>query len=198
MPLLSSSKTAGTGADESSSGTITWADPGNVTALDGAYATATMPTTATTHYLDCDNFSFSLPADATVVGIVVSIAKFCNIATVQDTACVLLKAGTPSGDSKPSPSIWETTLTYEYYGGETDLWGTTWTYANINHADFGVRFQCSSANVVTEVAKVDVVNIAVYYTTPDTADIEPHHMILTNQCMQVTVRARARMVPYQT
>lgn len=66
----------GTGADDASVGTITWSNPGNITASDNTYATnLTGCITSVSHYLKATNFGFSVPAGATITGITVEIER---------------------------------------------------------------------------------------------------------------------------
>jgi hypothetical protein len=58
------------------------------------------------------------------------------------------------------PNAWPDQDTYEVYGGPTDLWGTTWTLADINATNFGVAFKADADN---SIGSVDQVRITVYY-----------------------------------
>ena len=48
------------------------------------------------------------------------------------------------------------------YGSTSDLWGTTWTAADINNSDFGVALAANSTNA--RIAYVDYMQITVTYT----------------------------------
>ncbi len=88
-----------------------------------------------------------------------------SISALQDLTVQLLKAGSPVGSNKASSSGWSTSKTTVNYGSTSDLWGTTWTAADLNASNFGLRF--AAKNVVTGVAAVtaslDYVSITVTY-----------------------------------
>ncbi|MBK6281838.1 MAG: hypothetical protein IPF54_03470 [Draconibacterium sp.] len=74
-----------------------------------------------------------------------------------------MKAGVPVGDNKANTTTdWPTSETAFPYGGTSDLWGTTWTPAEINAINFGVSLVANSNNNRT--AYVDYISIAVTYT----------------------------------
>lgn len=77
-----------------------------------------------------------------------------------DQSVRLLKAGVITGnDYAQSTSAWTTTDTYTTYGGAADLWGTTWSEAEINASNFGAVF---SASVQNGIARVDHLRITIY------------------------------------
>ncbi len=95
-----------------------------------------------TNCLNSTNFGFTIPAAATITGIIVDIEKRSDFGSnVQDNQLYLIKAGIPIGTNHATLwTSWPWTDTYETYGGCTDLWGTTWTPAEVNAANFGVIF----------------------------------------------------------
>ena len=108
------------------------------------------------------DFGFDLPDN---VGEIVGIRVEPRIA---DQGCQgsvqLLKDGTPVGDSVTLPSYFANScdLTqYFFLGGNENLWNTTWTAADVEDADFGVRID--SAGCTAPIA-VDTVRIAVHFT----------------------------------
>jgi Secretion system C-terminal sorting domain len=56
-------------------------------------------------------------------------------------------------------SPWPTTDSYVAYGGTTDLWGTTWSFSNINNPNFGAAI---SARILNGIVQVDNIRITVY------------------------------------
>lgn len=87
-----------------------------------------------TGYLYAGGFDFTdIPLDAVIVGIKLEIEKQetnagCNI---NDTDISLLVDGARKGIGRPEWSEWPTSKAYSVYGGLTDLWGTTWTGADM-------------------------------------------------------------------
>jgi Tfp pilus assembly protein PilX len=88
-----------------------------------------------------------------------------TISALQDVTVQLLKAGSPVGSNYFSGTAWSTSKTTVGYGSSADLWGTTWTPADLNASTFGVRF--AAKNVVTGVAAVtaslDYISVTVTY-----------------------------------
>jgi hypothetical protein len=71
-------------------------------------------------------------------------------------------------DGSGSPYDWTTQDTVSTYGAANDLWGTTWTAADINDPSFGVSVsaQHDTSGLATD-ARIDNITITVSYT-PDT------------------------------
>ena len=77
---------------------------------------------------------------------------------------MLLKAGSPVGtDHAATATNWGTTDATVTYGTSTDLWGTTWTPAQINASNFGLRFRARNVNGSSRTANADYVEIQVYW-----------------------------------
>ena len=93
-----------------------------------------------------------------------------SVGALQDNTVQLLKNGSATGSNKASATTWPNTgtLSTVTYGSSTDLWGTTWTAADVNDVDFGLRFVAKNVAAATSTASVDSITITVYYTpTPD-------------------------------
>ncbi len=159
---------AGAGASVTGVGTITWNNPQNITADDTSYATATLRYYAASRYLEGTNYGFAIPADATINGIVVTIGRFENARgwgqDVRDDVVRLIKGGIITGTNKAvTRQEWPTgSPVAATYGSTSDLWGTTWTPADINDSNFGVALSAISSNYRT--AAVDYMQISVTYT----------------------------------
>lgn len=136
-----------------------WSNPGNAAASDNAYATAS---SNGTQYLKATGFGFSIPTGATIDGIVVEWERKTSSSGVTDKAVRIVKAGAVGSTDKSAAGDWPTTDTFKSYGGSTDLWGETWTAADINSANFGAAIATQSTLVRTN--SVDSVRITVYYT----------------------------------
>jgi len=57
---------------------------------------------------------------------------------VYDDKVRIIKGGVVGSTDRASGSAWPGTLTYSTYGSSSDLWGETWTVADINSSSFGV------------------------------------------------------------
>ena len=96
-------------ADSDVVGTIAWANPDYAKSSDYLYATNQLENTGNQPVIDVE----------------VKIVK---------------ADGSIGTTNKADTNVWIVTdaQTYQPYGDNTDLWGETWTAANINDADFGV------------------------------------------------------------
>jgi Tfp pilus assembly protein PilX len=82
---------------------------------------------------------------------------------LQDITVQLLKAAAPVGSNYASASTWGTSSSFAPYGGPADLWGTTWTPAQVNATNFGLRFAAKNVAAASSTASVDYVSITVTY-----------------------------------
>jgi hypothetical protein len=162
----------GTTADDNAVGTVAWSNTGNVTASDDTYATAALSNTNTTsHYLKLTNFGFTIPATATITGVLLQIERSVDATTIsiQDNIVKLVKGGTVVGSNKSTAEDWTTTDIDVAYGGQDDLWGTTLTYADVNASNFGVVISAKrTAGTGTSTAQIDYAVLTVYYVTTGT------------------------------
>lgn len=79
-----------------------------------------------------------------------TVADSFGGATVVDSVVSIVKAdGTIGTTNKASATAWDTTDTIATYGSSTDLWGETWSPANINDADFGAVLSATVGGAVT-------------------------------------------------
>jgi len=130
----------GTGASDASVGVTAWTNPGNISADDGVYATCT---SNSPQYLKATNFGFSIPDGATIDGIEVKIQLFRTgprVHTVSNVRMVKADGSISTTNRASDNTVINTTETENTYGGDSILWGETWTAADINDADFGVVF----------------------------------------------------------
>ncbi len=117
-----------------------WTNSTNVFSNNGVYATTSIAGLATSPALDASTFGMGVPSSAFIRGISARIDRSSSVAsTIKDADVYLLKGGAPSGSDKASSSYWPTSAAYQTYGTGSDLWGTTWTAANVNASNFGLR-----------------------------------------------------------
>jgi Secretion system C-terminal sorting domain len=91
---------------------------------------------------------------------VVAIAFSLRRARQMDYSVRLKKSSGLVGTDKAIVNTeWPTSDTYSSYGGAGDLWGTTWTYHEVNNANFGGAF---SAIVQNGTATVDHMRISLF------------------------------------
>ncbi|KKL92508.1 hypothetical protein LCGC14_1884020, partial [marine sediment metagenome] len=70
------------------------------------------------------------------------------------------------GDNKATATPWVVgdTDTYIVYGALDNLWGTSWSYSDINNNGFGVELFVNYTGSFDVDARIDHINITVYYT----------------------------------
>jgi hypothetical protein len=170
--MTSNSSTDVTRSAGSGSG---WTNSGYIVSSNGQRATASLPGNGVSANLNATNFGFSIPANATITGIRAYIEKSTNVddddSRVDDDDVYLLKAGSPVGNDEASGTDWDDSDEVFTYGGSSDLWGTSWTPAEINAANFGLRLRADSDTSSSRTVYVDHVEIRVYYSLPPDTSI---------------------------
>jgi len=160
---------------------VAWTNPGNIVSDNNSSATLAQvggffsTTTSTSEALIASNFGFAIPANATILSIQATIGRSTtqNIAgNTKDVSVMLVKGGTSTGTNKAATTTnWPTSETAANYGSTTvdPLWGTSWTAADINAANFGISLvTIQQANTVTNTLSVDYMRITVNYLVPAT------------------------------
>ena len=146
-------------------GTIAWTNPGNALASDNVYATAAnVIRNTTTNYLECTGYGFSIPAGATISGITVYVERKTSGGTIRDAAMRVVKAGVIGTTDLSTTTNYATTDVVEAHGSSANLWGTTWTPADINAANFGAAFAAkntSTTSTTNRTVSVDQIWITV-------------------------------------
>jgi hypothetical protein len=157
-------KSPGTMADDSSVGAIAWGNVDNAKLSDNNMAGATLGAFDISHYLKATNFSMGVPAGATINGIEVTIECYSQQYVV-DNSVKIVKGGSISGDEKSLGATWPNPENTVTFGGATNLWGLSWSVAEINSSDFGFVISAyRNAPFASETAQVDHIQIKVYYT----------------------------------
>jgi hypothetical protein len=170
-----------------------WTTITNATASDNAYALSTSMATAGdyTDRLVATNFGFAVPAGNTIIGITATVEKsFTGGNNVSDREVMLVKGGvTQTGTNKALGTNWPTTDAVATYGGSVDLWGNTWTLADVNAANFGIAVaaQRVSATGAPQTARIDHITITVSYTTTLPVDIKDFSARRNIQTQSVTI-----------
>jgi MSHA biogenesis protein MshQ len=153
--------------DDSSIGTKTWSTLTGPVTSDNAYATATVTDGQTTHYLKCTGYGFAIPSNAVIEGITVGVERFANNTNLQDAAVRIVKGGGIGTTDRSNAGLYPTAdpNTYDDHGGVNDLWGETWTPADINSANFGVAIASRKSSTAgnNRTISIDHINISVAY-----------------------------------
>lgn len=174
-PTVAESVDAATGTGWKSNtltNALTISETPTVLSADLTSALAASPASAhISKYLKLTGFEFSIPTDATIVGIEVSVTRRGNSLSadfIKDNS-IILTGGTGNSADKAFAIPWSASAsvyTTQTYGNATDMWATTWTPSQINNVAFGLEI--SVQNIDTESAHgahVDGATITVYYTT---------------------------------
>ncbi len=146
--------------DDASFGGAGWFPAANAIASDNMYA-QTAPGGSPTHYLKATNFGFVIPSPAIVLGIEVLVERHSAVGTIFDSRARIVKGGVVGTAERALGPVWPLTDATVTYGTPADLWGTTWTPADINNPGFGFALSVDD-NVDT--AAVDHISIQVTYS----------------------------------
>jgi hypothetical protein len=150
--ILSLLRYPGGVVNDNSIGSQPWSTPGAATTSDGKAATISAMTGGASYYLKATNFGFNLPASATVQGIyVVWERKALSGGGLADNAIRIVKDSVVQTADRSLPGTWlRDGYVRVLYGGATDLWGTTWSAADVNSSGFGtalsVRYGTMAGN----------------------------------------------------
>jgi cysteine-rich repeat protein len=149
----------GTVVSDNSLAGAAWSDPGNAAASDDLYAGSNPPT----EYLKATNFAFTVPPTAVILGISASVERTSAGGTVFDASVRIVKGGLVTGTDhlNPPSSLWPDTDAIANYGGPADLWGASWTAADINAAGFGIAI---AGTDTFDGAFVDHITLTVTYS----------------------------------
>lgn len=152
---------AATIVDDASIGSTPWNAPSQAATSDDVYANVN-PGTGASHYLKAIGFGFSLDPTAIVLGIQVDVEKKAVGGTALDNGVLIVKGNVISGADHSDVNPWPAVDTDIVYGGASDLWGETWTPAEINAAGFGVAISMHDS-ISGVLAQVDAITITVFY-----------------------------------
>lgn len=121
-------------------------------------------------FLYLSNFKLEIPEFGVVLGISLKIKKYAPSGEISDSFIGLVwnnngvKEIVPT--NKKLDGNWTTSsvfFPYEY-GGNTDTWGKTWTYSEVNNEDFGVVIEVLGDPLLNSVGLIDYAEISVFYT----------------------------------
>jgi len=124
--------------------------------------------TQISNYLVASGMNFAIPPQSIINGIQVSVTRKEGTSLyggIKDRSIKIVKNGAITGTEHSAGAIWSTTPTTATFGSSTDLWGTTWTPADINAATFGAAIAVTeiSSRGANETAYVDHITITVHY-----------------------------------
>lgn len=145
-----------------------WYTPSNITAEANyayCYLAPNGEDNERSDWLRGYNFGFSIPTNATIVGIQVQISARATAASMVSLEEVYLGI---NGDKELSTSKNTTYLTTSQatytLGGSTDMWGTAISPSQINNSDFGVIMAADNDDTSYRYCYVYWVKVTVFYT----------------------------------
>lgn len=116
-------------------GTVLWVNDANIKASDGVFATC-VPGAAVTDDLRGGTFGFTIAGTDTINGIMLEVSAKDATNGVASFNTVVLEGGGSASANRATATTLTTTNTVFTFGSAADLWGTTWTPAQINAAGF--------------------------------------------------------------
>ena len=153
-------------------GSTTWTGLANLfSATLNSFTTSNSNTRS--YYIVGQGFGFSIPTGATINGIVVTLEASSYDAqgagnNARDYIIKIVKNNTITGTDKSTLASLTPNSTYvnRTYGSSTDLWGETWTAADINNSNFGIAYSAELPTQAKNFVEVTVRNlrITVHYT----------------------------------
>lgn len=153
-------------------GGVNWLDQNTGTPTGNLPASAPLAGAPTpfSNFWFTSNLGFSVPAGATINGIIVSVNR-CSVddgsgtGLINDDTVYLLKALTQEGTNQSTGLQWPDSLTpgpqTQNFGGTTSTWGGAFTDADINASGFGFQISVTGGNAA---AIINSVSVTVYYT----------------------------------
>ena len=121
-----------------------------------------------TNFLSLTNFDLSsawLPFWSVINGIQVDVEWMVSHNRIRDWSVQLTKDWiTPIWNNYANQANWPTTKTINSYGWSSDLWGTTWTYAELTDPNFWVLLQYRQTRNRNENVYVYRVWVTIDYT----------------------------------
>lgn len=158
---------ATTSSNDNSVGNMSWGNLGDICTSNNARCSSTALILGdVTHYLVATGYGFTIPSTAVICGITVEVEKRATglLESVNDHSVKIVKGGAVVGSEHAKSGVWPSSDTYYTYGSNSDNWGTSWTPADINAANFGVAISANLFGVtVLPSSQVDNVRITVDY-----------------------------------
>jgi hypothetical protein len=167
-----------TAANVPFTGDYAFQNPSNVLSNDNTLSTAASLASLfnkQTDYLQVKNFGFNIPTAASICGIeaqVVRSATDIDIlligAWVKDHNVRIIKNNALAGSNMATTTEWPSSGATATYGGVNDLWGTTWSPAEVNSNNFGfsIAAEIKTGIGLLPVVNIDYIGLTVYYLDP--------------------------------
>ncbi len=134
---------------------------------DSAFVEVEIDSDEASKPLMATGFGFSLPDDAEVTGVAVMRERVASAEPIYSVSLNLVVDGAFTGaDGSDTLDPWELTATEKTSGSDTNMWGlTSLTVAEVNGTGFGCAIQVQNHGESTATAKLDVIEMTVYYNS---------------------------------
>jgi hypothetical protein len=117
-----------------------WNNPADFSG-DASYADITLDANGNSGFLKLASIGFAIPSGATIRRIAVGIEGGW-IDNQSDGTALLGWGLSKDGSNIAGTQYWTSgPPTYNYLGGYKDMWGTTWSYTEVNSANFSLLVQ---------------------------------------------------------
>ena len=163
----------GTNTSETQAGSNsgTWSTPDNVASDDLNSSTMNIGKGYSySDWLRCVNFGFDVdgvPEQANIVGIRLAIKKDIWYSGPADYIIKLRTSSGQVGSNKAKSAQWPYPITQIFYGGTTDMWGTSLTAADVRSSEFGVDISVENNNTDSNrAAHIYDLQMQIYYVLP--------------------------------
>ncbi len=152
-----------TAANNASYGSVVWINTGEIFVNDDLPSQSGSLTVETTQYLTATNFSFNIPPNAAILGILVEIRKKKASAgnNIVDSRVRIIKNGA-IGSTDKALGQWSSSYAYSSYGSSSDVWNEAWQADDINASDFGVAISAFGAGTPF----IDHIRMTIFYGLP--------------------------------
>ena len=127
------------------------------------------------HSVYAQGFGFTIPEDATIEGVSVSLSRSAGYPNaIQDAQVRLIRQWGPYSNDQASSDLWPVSIpAAKSYGGSSDLWGWDWSGispSDVNDSEFGVAVQAGCTGPDTSViigsspVYITACEITIHYT----------------------------------
>ncbi len=131
----------------------------SILSCSSTYATVGGPQSSLGGRFYVTNFGFAIPSGATIAGVTAKIWHWDETGNggMVDNIVQLVKGGTVTGSNLASVSMWAAGSPEQFtYGGTGNLWGGTFTPADINAYNFGLTFLAKNTDGVDGTATIGI------------------------------------------
>lgn len=158
------------GAAANESGSNPWTSPSNVLTTGASFATVSLAASSTSADILANSINFSIPADATVVGISTSFSAKSTSAAGKGAFNIQLATNGDGVGTTLNVPVSSATATYTQ-GSAFYQWGTTLTPTIINGSSFGIILDAQADAGGAGTFSINHLTITLHYTTSSSSEV---------------------------